>query len=79
MTFFLGWDEAMQTYRMWITFNDGIKPYHNRYTVFISDREALDWIKNYASRYEDYYWYEFIEYLLINIKTGQKFKGKVTK
>ncbi|PLS19160.1 hypothetical protein CVD28_01765 [Bacillus sp. M6-12] len=69
----------METYRMTIVFNDGIRPYHNRYTVGISDKEILSWIQNYANSYKQYKWFEFIEYLLVNKKSGAVYKGKMTK
>lgn len=71
--------DNMETYRMTIVFNDGSKPYHNRHTVFVYDGEALKWIKNYASRYTHYWWYDFVEYLLVNTKTGVSYRGRVNK
>jgi hypothetical protein len=69
----------MEKYRMWIVFNDKIRPYHNRYMVALSEREMLSWIESYANSYKHYSWFEFIEYLLINLKTGKFLKGKITK
>jgi hypothetical protein len=65
----------MQTYRLWITFNDGVRPYHNKYEVFTSDQEALMWVNDYANRYKHYKWFKHIEYLLINTKTDKIYKG----
>jgi hypothetical protein len=64
---------------MFIVFNDGCKPYHNTFEVAPYDGEMLAWIRSYANRYMQYEWFEFIEYLLINLKSGKVYRGKIDK
>lgn len=67
----------MQTYRMSIVFNDGLRPYENDYVVERSDSEMIQWIRSYAESHSKYKRFTFIEYFVRNRKTGKLFRGKI--